>query len=84
MLPRALCLRLTQIIGRQRGGVCRFARGDLFHCGQRHAGGPLLAQMLGKQPQRQILLLQRVKNELRAVAGELHRAGNIFQLLRQL
>ena len=48
MLPRALCLRLTQIIGCQRGSIPSFIRCNLFHCGQCHAGGSLLAQMLRK------------------------------------
>ena len=46
MLPCTLSLRLSQIVGREHGGIARLARGKSFHRGQRHAGGPLLAQML--------------------------------------
>ena len=84
MLPRALCLRLTQIIGCQRGSIPSFIRCNLFHCGQCHAGGSLLAQMLRKQLQRQVIILQRIKNKLRTVSNELNRAGNRLQFLRQL
>ena len=56
MLPCTLGLRLSQIVGRERGGIARLARRNSFHRGQRHAGCPLLAQMLRKKPKRQIFV----------------------------
>ena len=70
ILPRPFGLRHAQIIGAERGRVARVARFDAVHRAQRHAGGVLLAQLLGQKLKRKAAAGKRFGGQLCAVADE--------------